>query len=267
MDGDSDLNALEANSIYVLREAYSCVSPLCSLWSMGKDSTALLWLARKAFLGRIPFPVIQLDTEMELPEVYEFRDAIARDWELDFRVEPCPSESTVDPTLPPASRAAARKTEGLKRLLRRDGYRGVVVGIRRDEQPTRAKERIFSPRSSDGAWSVQHQPTELWDHYSTAIPDGSHLRIHPLLHWTEIDIWRYHLREAIPFVPLYLTRNGRRYRSLGEKNITTSIESDASTLEHIIAELESTREPERAGRMMDHEREDSFERLRFGGYM
>jgi sulfate adenylyltransferase subunit 2 len=264
---DAYLDDLEAQSIYILREAFACVEPLSMLWSIGKDSTALLWLARKAFLGRVPFPLIQLDTEMELPEVYEFRDRIAKKWDLDLRVELCPPESTVDQTLPPGARAAARKTEGLKQLLQREGYRGVLLGIRRDEQATRAKERVFSPRSFGGDWDVRHQPAEFWNHYTTDVAEGMHLRIHPLLHWTEIDIWRYHMRENIPYVPLYLAKDGKRYRSLGEKNITAPIDSNAATLEEIIAELEATREPERAGRLMDHEQEDAFERLRAAGYM
>src|SRR5579884_4347833 len=113
----SHLDELESGSIYILREAYRAISPLCMLWSMGKDSTALLWLARKAFFGSVPFPVVQLDTGMELPEVYAFRDRIAREWELDLRVEECPPEESCDPALPPQSRAAARKTEGLRALL------------------------------------------------------------------------------------------------------------------------------------------------------
>lgn len=267
MSYEADLDELEARAIYILREAKRCVAPLGMLWSMGKDSTALLWLARKAFFGRVPFPVVLLDTEMELPEVYQFRDEIAEAWDLDVRNELCPPDSSVDQTLPPASRAAARKTEGLKRLLEREKFRGMIVGIRRDEQATRAKERVFSPRSVQGDWDVRHQPSEFWNHYTTQIPDDAHLRIHPLLHWTEADVWRYHKREEIPFVPLYLARDGKRYRSLGEKNITVPIASDASSIDEIIAELESTREPERAGRLMDREEEDSFERLRTGGYM
>jgi sulfate adenylyltransferase subunit 2 len=237
------------------------------LWSMGKDSTALLWLARKAFFGTVPFPVVQLDTEMELPEVYEFRDKIAREWNLDFRAELCPPESSTDPLLPPASRAAARKTEGLKNLLSGGGYQGVIVGIRRDEQATRAKERVFSPRAINGDWDVRRQPAEFWGHYTTEVGAGMHVRIHPLLRWTEVDIWRYHQRENIPLVPLYFARDGMRYRSLGEKNITTPIASTASNLDEIIAELETTKQPERAGRTMDHDSEDSFERLRSSGYM
>jgi sulfate adenylyltransferase subunit 2 len=264
---DTYLDELESQSVYILREAFACVDPLCMLWSIGKDSTALLWLARKAFLGRIPFAVYQLDTEMELPEVYRFRDEIAAAWDLDLRVELCPPESAVDQSLPPGGRAAARKTEGLKRLLERERYRGVLLGIRRDEQATRAKERVFSPRSFAGDWDVRHQPPEFWNHFTTDVPEGMHLRIHPLLHWTEVDIWRYHQREGIPYVPLYLARDGKRYRSLGEKNITVPIPSNASTIEEIIAELEATREPERAGRLMDHEEENTFERLRAAGYM
>jgi sulfate adenylyltransferase subunit 2 len=264
---DRNLDELEAQSVYILREAFKCVQPLCALWSIGKDSTAMLWLARKAFFGRVPFPVVLLDTEMELPEVYEFRDKITREWALDSRVEPCPPQADIESDLPPAARAAARKTQGLKQLLERDGYRGVLVGIRRDEQATRAKERVFSPRSFGGDWDVRRQPSEFWGHYATDVPAGSHVRIHPLLHWTELDIWRYHRREGIPFVSLYLARAGQRYRSLGEKNITSPIASQAATLDEVIAELESTRDPERAGRAMDHEREDAFERLRAAGYM
>jgi sulfate adenylyltransferase subunit 2 len=261
------LDELEARSIAILREAYFRVTPLAMLWSMGKDSTALLWLARKAFLGSVPFPVVLLDTEMELPEVYEFRDRIATEWGLDLHNELCPPEASIDPSLPPATRAAARKTAGLRALIEREKYRGIIVGIRRDEQATRAKERVFSPRGADGAWDVKRQPPELWDVYHTAIADGQHLRIHPLLHWTELDVWRYTERENIPFVPLYLTREGMRYRSLGEKNITVPIASNAASITEIIAELETSTTPERAGRVMDHEAEDAFERLRTGGYM
>lgn len=264
---DEHLADLEAASVYILREAFRCVRPLGMLWSMGKDSTALLWLVRKAFFGVVPFPVILLDTGMELPEVYAFRDEIAHDWGLDMRCEDCPPESAVDQTLPANSRAAARKTQGLKQLLERDAYKGIIVGIRRDEQATRAKERVFSPRSTLGDWDARHQPAEFWGHYSTLVPDGAHLRIHPLLRWTEADVWRYHARENIPFVPLYLARDGKRYRSLGEKNITVPIASTASSIDEIIAELETTSVPERAGRVMDHDSEDSFERLRAGGYM
>jgi sulfate adenylyltransferase subunit 2 len=262
-----DLDELEAQSIFILREAYRRIRPLGMLWSIGKDSTALLWLARKAFVGHIPFPVSLLDTGMEFPEVYAFRDALISDWKLDYHNALCPPEASVDQTLPPAGRAAARKTEGLKALIARERWRGVILGIRRDEQATRAKDRIFSPRAADGTWNFADQPPEFWNYYQTGVPDGAHLRIHPLLHWTEIDIWRYTQRENIPYCSLYLARDGKRYRSLGEKNITAPIASNAATLDAIIAELAATDAPERAGRAMDHESEDAFERLRAGGYM
>jgi sulfate adenylyltransferase subunit 2 len=142
-----------------------------------------------------------------------------------------------------------------------------MLGIRRDEQAVRAKERIFSPRAESGDWDVRDQPPEFWNQYNTDVAVGSHLRIHPILNWTELDIWRYVRREGIPVVPLYFARDGKRYRSLGEKNITFPIDSNASTVDEIIAELEVTKTPERMGRSMDHESEDAFERLRQGGYM
>jgi sulfate adenylyltransferase subunit 2 len=261
------LDALEAQTIYILREAYNRVKPLGMLWSLGKDSNALLWMARKAFLGTIPFPVILLDTGNELDEVYAFRDRYVREWNLTYINADCPPVEETDPSLPPAARAAARKTLGLKRLIERAGFRGILLGIRRDEQPIRGKERVFSPRDDGGAWDFRDQPPEFWDQYQTELPPGAHLRIHPLLAWTELDVWCYIRREGIPVVPLYFARGGKRYRSLGEKDITFPIESRAATIDEIIAELQVTRTPERAGRAMDHEREDAFERLRVDGYM
>lgn len=261
------LDALENESIYILREAYSRFRRLGLLWSLGKDSNVLIWLARKAFLGRVPFPVVHLDTGKEFPETYAFRDRYSREWGLELIADPCPPIEEVDPSLPPASRFAARKSLGLRQALRRYGFDGILAGIRRDEQATRAKERVFSPRSEDGSWDFRDQPPEFWGHYHTDLPPGVHVRIHPLLHWTEVDIWRYIQRENIPVVPLYFARNGKRYRSLGEEGITFPIKSEADSIDAIIAELEATRDPERAGRAMDHEAEDAFERLRVSGYM
>lgn len=261
------LDGLEARTIYILREAYRNMQPLGMLWSMGKDSTALLWMVRKSFFGRVPFPVILLDTGMELPEVYEFRDRLIKDWKLDCISYQCPPESEIDQSLKAATRAAARKTEGLKNLLREHKFKGIIAGIRRDEQGLRAKERVFSPRGIDGSWDFKNQPAELWDQYNTALPPDAHMRIHPILHWAEVDIWRYLKRENIPCVPLYFARDGKRYRSLGESNITFPVASNAATLDGIIAELETTKVSERAGRAMDRETEDSFELLRTRGYM
>lgn len=267
MSQDANLSALESKTIYILREAYNRIKPMSMLWSIGKDSTALLWMVRKAFYGRVPFPLVLLDTGMEMDEVYAFRDQLVKDWDLPVHNEPCPPEDTIDPTLPPNTRAAMRKTEGLRALLEREQYKGVIVGIRRDEQSMRAKERVFSPRSLDGSWDFKDQPAELWDQYKTDIPQGCHMRIHPILHWNEIDIWRYTKQENIPCVPLYFAKDGQRYRSLGEKNLTFPVPSEAGTIDQIIEELQTTNTSERAGRAMDNETESSFETLRQRGYM
>ncbi len=270
MSASSDmrhLDALEHHSIYILREAFSRLGRIAMLWSIGKDSGAMIWLARKAFFGRVPFPAVHLDTGAEFPETYAFRDWAAREWNLRLIADPCPPIERVDPSLPPASRFAARKTEGLREIIAKYGFTGIIAGIRRDEQATRAKERVFSPRGEGGQWDFRDQPPEFWDQYKTEWPPGTHLRIHPLLHWTEIDIWRYVRREGIPVVPLYFARDGKRYRSLGEIGITFPIDSQATSVDAIIDELERATTEERAGRAMDHEGEDAFERLRAAGYM
>ena len=265
--GVDRLDALEAHSIYILREAASRLAPLAMLWSIGKDSNTLLWLARKAFFGRLPFSVVLLDTGNEFAEVYAFRDRLIAEWGLSYVEAACPAVEETDPALPPKARAAARKTLGLKRLIAERNYRAMILGIRRDEQAIRGKERVFSPRDAAGDWNFRQQPAEFWDQYNAEPPIGGHMRVHPLLDWTELDVWRYIEREAMPVVPLYFARDGRRFRSLGERDITAPVPSTAATIAEIIAELEASREPERAGRAMDHESEDAFERLRAQGYM
>ena len=261
------LERLEHESIYILREAYHSFENMALLWSLGKDSNVLVWLCLKAFFGRVPFPVVHVDTGKKFAEMYAFRERYAKEWRLDFLKWQCPPLSAVDSSLPPAARSAARKTAGLKDLLRVKGYQGLIVGIRRDEQATRAKERVFSPRGLDGGWDIRDQPPEFWNQYHTDFPSGTHVRVHPLLSWTEVDIWRYIAREKIPVVELYFSQEGRRYRSLGDYDITHPVKSTASSIDEIIAELEVTREAERSGRAMDSEREDAFERLRADGYM
>lgn len=261
------LDELEAQSIYIFREAFARLKKLALLWSLGKDSNVMIWLARKAFFGKVPFPALHVDTQRKFPEMYAFRDQYAKEWGLDLKVDFCPPIEEIDPTLPPAARSAARKTEGLKLALAKYGFDGLIAGIRRDEEATRAKERVFSPRGLEGGWDVRDQPPEFWDHFNASPPQGAHLRIHPILHWTEEDIWAYTQRENIPIIPLYLSNNGKRYRSLGDQDITNPVVSNASNIEEILAELKATKVPERAGRALDHETEDAFERLRVAGYL
>jgi sulfate adenylyltransferase subunit 2 len=261
------LDELEAQSIFIFREAFARLNRLALLWSLGKDSNVMIWIARKAFFGRVPFPAMHVDTGKKFAEMYAFRDRYAAEWDLDLIIEQCPPIESVDPTLPPAARSAARKTEGLKLALAKHKFDGLIAGIRRDEEPTRAKERVFSPRGLEGGWDVRDQPPEFWDQFNASPPPGAHLRIHPILHWTEADIWAYTRREGIPIIPLYLARDGKRYRSLGDADITSPVPSQARTIDEIIAELDATNTPERAGRAMDHESEDAFERLRTAGYL
>ena len=199
--------------------------------------------------------------------MYEFRSRYSKDWNLNLDLGFCPSIEKIDQSLPPAARSAARKTAGLKKKVNELKLRGLIAGIRRDEEGNRAKERFFSPRDKNGNWDLNDQPPEFWGHYNSIIQEGSHVRIHPLLEWTEIDIWNYIKRENIPVVPLYFSKNGKRYRSLGDKDITNPINSNASNIDEIIKELEKTRISERSGRAMDHEAEDAFERLRTDGYL
>ena len=265
----NDLDALEAQSIYILREAFNRLDKIAMLWSIGKDSNVMLWLARKAFFGHVPFPVVHVDTKHKIPEMIEFRDRVAREWKLPMIVgENRPAlDAGMGPHQGRVECCSALKTDGLKQVLAEHGYTGVIAGIRRDEEGTRAKERVFSPRTEAAEWDFKDQPPEFWDQFKTDFAPGTHLRIHPLLAWSELDVWRYIEREEIPVVDLYFAKNGRRYRSLGCAPCTGSVESNASTVAEIIEELATTRISERSGRAQDKESEDAFERLRAGGYM
>jgi len=274
------LDKLEAQSIYIFREAFHAIDKTAMLWSFGKDSNVMIHLARKAFFGQVPFPLIHCDTEIEMEEVYAFRDKYSKEWGVNLISHTCPPIEDTDPTLPHAARVASRKTLGLKQVLDVHNFVGIIAGIRRDEEATRAKERVFSPRGQEGGWDVKDQPPEFWDQYKTEFAPGTSIRIHPLLHWTELDIWEYIKRENIPIVPLYYARvynqfEGRdlggktmRFRSLGEKGITWPVESKADSIDTIIEELRTTKVSERSGRPMGaDEDESSFERLRADGYM
>ena len=252
------LDIIESQTIYILREAFNKIDKLAILWSLGKDSNALLWMVRKAFFGHVPFPVVHIDTGKKFPEMYRFRERYANEWQLDLKVGTCPPVEEMDPTLPPAARSAARKTAGLKAMIDREGFAGLLVGIRRDEEGTRAKERVFSPRGEQNTWNFRDQPPEFWDQFKTDFGPGTHLRVHPILHWTEIDIWRYSKRENIPIVDLYFSRSGKRYRSLGDQDITFPVASAAVTIDEVIDELQHTKVAVRCGRAMDDVSEDAF---------
>src|SRR5579859_3000675 len=195
------LDALEAQTIFILREAFNKIDKLAMLWSFGKDSQAVLWMARRAFFGHVPFPVVHIDTSYEPPEMLLFRDRIAAQWRLDLvvgRNEAALAEG-MNHTKGRITCCTALKTEALKQTIAAHGFTGIIAGIRRDEEGTRAKERVFSPRGADARWNFRDQPPEFWDQYLILSAPGSHTRVHPLLHWTEIDVWRYIQRESIPF--------------------------------------------------------------------
>jgi sulfate adenylyltransferase subunit 2 len=267
------LSKLENQSIYIMREAFNKFENLAMLWSIGKDSTVLLWLARKAFFGHVPFPLVHVDTTYKIPSMIEYRDRLCKEWGLQLVVGKNESVLKSGVTYPNGKATRVEccgtlKKDALKQVLDQHHFTGVIVGVRRDEEPTRAKERYFSPRDKNMEWNVEDQPPELWDQFKTDYEKGTHIRIHPLLHWTELNIWEYIERENIPIIPLYFANGkGERYRSLGCYPCTFPIKSNAKTIPEIIAELRSTNIPERSGRAQDKESEDAFEKLRRDGYM
>lgn len=267
------LDDLENQSIYILREAYNKFEPLAMLWSIGKDSTVLLWLARKAFFGHVPFPLVHVDTTYKIPSMVEYRDRLVRDWKLELIVGKNQETLKQGNTYPNGKATRVEccsrlKKDALRQVITECGFKGVIVGVRRDEEPTRAKERYFSPRDKEMEWHVEDQPPELWDQFKTDVAPGTHVRIHPLLHWTELNIWEYIARENIPVIPLYFANaRGERYRSIGCAPCTFPVRSMAATVPEIVAELRQTKTSERSGRAQDQEREDAFEKLRRDGYM
>lgn len=259
----SPINELREKSIYILREAGSRFKNLALLWSGGKDSTALLSLSREAFGGTIPFPIIYIDNGIDFPETYAFRDKLVKKW----GIEVLTARSVIkEDKISGVSCCGANKTEALKNLMEKEKFDGLIMGIRRDEHGIRAKERIFSPRDKKWGWDYKNQPLEIWGHFSIN-EAADHHRIHPLLHWREIDIWQYIYKNVVPTNPLYFSKNGERFRSLGCTRCTVSIKSGANTIPAIIKELGSSRLSERMGRAQDKETQAVMERLRVLGYM
>ena len=263
------LDQLESKSIYIIREAYNQFKDIALLWSIGKDSTALLWLCRKAFYGKIPFPVIHIDTGYKIPQIYEFRDKYAKEWKLNLIIGK--NQQAINKGMGPEKGRLeccnALKTQALKQTIAKHNLKALLLGIRRDEHGIRAKERYFSPRDIQFKWDYKNQPPELWDQYKTKAADEIHLRVHPLLHWTELDVWLYIKREKIPTSKLYFAKNGKRYRSLGCKPCCHPIKSNADDIDKIIKELKTTKQAERAGRSQDKESAYMMQKLRTLGYM
>ena len=290
------LDRLEARSVHVLREAYANFRSLCMLWSIGKDSTVMLWLSRKAFFGHVPFPLVHVDTAYKIPEMIAYRDRLAREWKLTMIVGQNRQALEEKRTFPDGAVdritcCRLLKTEALVHTLSgewprmrlnhstgeyevdrtTEPYTGVIVGARADEEGSRSKERYFSPRTTSSEWDVGDQPPEFWNQYKTEFAPGTHVRIHPLLDWTELNIWEYIEREQIPTVSLYYDQGeGKRYRSLGCWPCTNPVESEAQSVEQIIVELRTGKFAniaERSGRAQDKDDGGGLETLRREGYM
>lgn len=290
------IERLEAKSVQIFREAYANFKNLCMLWSIGKDSTVLLWLARKAFFGHVPFPLVHIDTAYKIPEMIVYRDKLAKKWKLNMVYGQNEEALASQQTFPDGKATRIEccrllKTKALRDTLSGKGkryrmnhstgtyemdqntepYTGVIVGVRADEEGSRSKERYFSPRDTENLWDIGDQPPEFWNQYKTDFAPGTHLRIHPLLDWTETDIWRYIKKENIPTVSLYYDNgDGKRYRSLGCYPCTFPINSTSKNVDEIIEELESGKLrniAERSGRAQDKEDGGGLEELRKNGYM
>ncbi|MDP1853784.1 MAG: sulfate adenylyltransferase subunit CysD [Candidatus Omnitrophota bacterium] len=264
-----NLTKLENESIFIIREAYYQFKKVAMLWSIGKDSTALLWMVRKAFYGKLPFPVLHIDTGYKFKEIYQFRDEYAKKWNLNLLVHKNEEAMRhgVGPDKQKLTCCTELKTNALKDAIAKYGFKALYLGIRRDEHGIRAKERFFSPRDEDFEWNYKDQPPELWDQYKSKAKDEEHLRIHPLLSWREIDIWEYVRRENIPITSLYFAKNGKRYRSIGCETCCNPVDSDADTIDKIIEELKTSTVSERSGRAQDKESAYMMQKLRSLGYM
>lgn len=290
------LEKLEGKSVYILREAYREFKNLAMLWSIGKDSTVLLWLARKAFFGHVPFPLVHIDTHFKIPAMIAYRDMLAKEWKLNIvygeNAQALKDKETFpDGKVDRITCCRRLKSEALRHTIAGDWpryrfdhalgkyvvdtnteeYTGVIVGARADEEGSRSKERYFSPRDKQSDWDIGAQPPELWNQFKTDFAPGTHVRIHPLLDWTELNIWEYIERERIPIIDLYFDDGtGHRYRSLGCAPCTGPVESTAKNVADIIAELRSGKFAniaERSGRAQDKEDGGGLETLRREGYM
>ncbi len=295
----SHLDALEAESIFILREVAAEFRKPVLLYSIGKDSSVLLHLAMKAFYpSKPPFPLLHIDTTWKFREMITFRDETARRLDLDLIVHI--NQDGVARGIGPVTHGSAvhtdvMKTQGLRQALDKYGFDAAIGGARRDEEKSRAKERVFSHRSAHHRWDPKNQRPELWRLFNCRLGPSESMRVFPLSNWTETDIWRYIVRENIPIVPLYFAkhrpvvdRGGTlimldddrlplepgeqprdelvRFRTLGCYPLTGAVRSTAATLEDILDELIVSRQSERQGRLIDSDGAGSMEKKKQEGY-
>ena len=295
----SHLDLLEAESIHIFREAAAQFRKPVLLYSIGKDSTVLLHLARKAFWpGKLPFPTLHIDTGWKFREMIEFRDKTARDFDLDLIVhtnEEGRAKGINPIDYAPSVYTDVMKTVPLKQALDKYAFDAAFGGARRDEEASRAKERVFSFRAEGHRWDPRRQRPEMWRLLNGRLGAGETVRVFPLSNWTERDVWRYILREKLDVVPLYfakerptIIRNGQllmkdderltvkageeivnrrvRFRTLGCYPLTAAVESDADTIETVVAETLGARTSERQGRLIDHDQAGAMEKKKQEGY-
>ncbi len=303
LDKLTHLKQLEAESIHIIREVAAEFDNPVMLYSIGKDSAVMLHLARKAFFpGKLPFPVLHVDTRWKFQEMYRFREKMVSEYGLDLltHINPDGVAQDMNPfTYGSAKHTDVMKTEGLKQALDKYGFDAAFGGARRDEEKSRAKERVYSFRDSKHRWDPKNQRPELWNVYNGKVKKGESIRVFPLSNWTELDIWQYIYLEQIPIVPLYfaaerevIEKNGTlimidderilehlsdeekaritkkmvRFRTLGCYPLTGAVESTATTLTDIIQEMLLTRTSERQGRVIDHDQAGSMEEKKRQGY-
>lgn len=296
----SHLKQLEAESIHIIREVVSEFENPVMLYSVGKDSAVMIRLAQKAFFpGTVPFPLLHVDTSYKYQEMYEFRDRFCKEQNLDLIIssnQKALQQGTNPYELGTTTCCSLLKTKGLLDALKSGGYDAAFGGARRDEEKSRAKERIYSFRDSFGSWDPKNQRPELWNLYNARLKKGESIRVFPLSNWTELDIWHYIHYENIAIVPLYFARERDvvdlggtlipvenfpfpkalankkverircRFRSLGCSPCTGAIRSQATSVADIIAEMISVRTSERANRVIDHDQDASMERKKREGY-
>ncbi|WP_244543820.1 sulfate adenylyltransferase subunit CysD [Bosea lupini] len=292
------LRQLESEAIEIIRECYAQSRSTVLLYSIGKDSMVLLHLCLRAFVGRIPFPFLHVDTTWKFREMIAFRDEVAQKHSIDLRVHTNTEAIArgIDPfTATSASYTHAMKTEGLRRALDAGGFDAVIGGARRDEEKSRAKERIFSFRTRGHGWDPRRQRPELWNLYNARVNPGESVRVFPLSNWTELDVWTYIQCLQIPVVDLYfarprpvVVRSGAlivvdddrfalrpgerptqrvvRFRTLGCYPLTGAVDSTAATVNEIVDELRGSRSSERQGRLIDYDEPSAMERKKREGY-